>query len=541
MPLPGIGINPDLVLMDIQLAGTLDGIETAEWIHIHLGIPVIFLTAHADDANLERAKVTEPYGYLVKPYDERELHSIIEMALYKHRMEEKDRESGRTIRALANAMPDAVLLLDAKQRIIALNESMARRLGQSPAALIGADIYTHIPRDLPPRIRELLVETIQQCRTMRYEESRGERWFEVAIFPITGQGCAISRIMIQYHDITDLKLIEQQIREQGIARIDMNMEQFQILNDEIRNPLQIILGGLQIDCRKYKPKIEEQVSASTTSSPVSITGGWNRKKSGASSISTIAPACRMKRIRKRPLPGRSKLLPASFISIMIPSSLISSPVILTPQGFTVYSAEGGEKGIGLLGTIAPDLVLLDLMMEPMDGWATLLEIRNNPRTREVPVMMVTAKPPTLEEIRKYGGEIGDFLMKPMDLQQIAASVRQAIETNARMARVVEGLKDHGTDPGRIREYISLQRKVRIAQKLFRAFPWPPEHRYLLPAPDGVPARTGWHRNWVLRPLLQHVNRIREGDNPCKPGARDTAAPAWQQKDKNFQEKRESER
>jgi two-component system, response regulator PdtaR len=250
---------PNLILMDIHLAGTLDGIATAEWIHTHLAIPVIYLTAHAETANLERAKLTEPYGYIIKPFEERELHSTIEIALYKHRMEEKNRESERTIQALANAIPDAVLLLDSKQRIIALNESMAQRLGQSPSTLIGSDIYLYIPRFLPARIRELLVETIHQCRIVQYEESKGERWFEVVISPIIEPGHAISRIVIQYHDITDLKRIEQQIREKGLTQIDQNMEEFQILNDQIRNPLQAISGYLELDCQQYKSRIQNQI------------------------------------------------------------------------------------------------------------------------------------------------------------------------------------------------------------------------------------------------------------------------------------------
>ena len=142
---------------------------------------------------------------------------------------------------------------------------------------------------------------------------------------------------------------------------------------------------------------------------------------------------------------------------------------LTTQGFTVHTAEGGEEGIALLGTITPDLILLDVMMEPMDGWETLLAIRDNPKTRAVPVMIVTAKLPTQEEIQKYGGEADDFVMKPVDLQIIPASVRQAIETNTRMTGVVEGLKGRGADPDQIREYISLQRKVRITQKLSGRF------------------------------------------------------------------------
>lgn len=72
---------PDLVLMDIQLRGETDGIEAAESIRVNFDIPVIYLTAYADDATLQRAKATEPFGYVIKPFDERELHVAIEVAL----------------------------------------------------------------------------------------------------------------------------------------------------------------------------------------------------------------------------------------------------------------------------------------------------------------------------------------------------------------------------------------------------------------------------------------------------------------------------
>src|SRR5271169_2938672 len=66
-------IRPDLVLMDIRLKGKMDGIEAAQEIRTRFDIPIIYATAHADDATLQRAKVTEPFGYILKPFDEREL------------------------------------------------------------------------------------------------------------------------------------------------------------------------------------------------------------------------------------------------------------------------------------------------------------------------------------------------------------------------------------------------------------------------------------------------------------------------------------
>jgi diguanylate cyclase (GGDEF)-like protein/PAS domain S-box-containing protein len=85
--------RPDLVLMDIMLDGPMDGIQAAEIIRTRFGIPVIYLTAYGDGPTLERAKVTEPFGYILKPFEERELHGHIEIALYKHRMEKRLKDS----------------------------------------------------------------------------------------------------------------------------------------------------------------------------------------------------------------------------------------------------------------------------------------------------------------------------------------------------------------------------------------------------------------------------------------------------------------
>ncbi|MFC2176393.1 response regulator [Bacteroidota bacterium] len=81
--------RPDLVLMDIMLKGEISGIEAAEQVKNRYQIPVIFLTAYADESTLSKAKVTEPYGYIIKPFKEIDLHTSIEMALYKHGKEQE--------------------------------------------------------------------------------------------------------------------------------------------------------------------------------------------------------------------------------------------------------------------------------------------------------------------------------------------------------------------------------------------------------------------------------------------------------------------
>ncbi len=99
--------SPDLVLMDIKLKGSLNGVEAAETLRQDLGIPVVFLTANSEEEMVNRAKTTEPLAYVLKPYHERELRIAIEVALYKAKME-RDRE--RLMRQLEQALAEAKVL-----------------------------------------------------------------------------------------------------------------------------------------------------------------------------------------------------------------------------------------------------------------------------------------------------------------------------------------------------------------------------------------------------------------------------------------------
>lgn len=103
--------KPDIVLMDIMLNnGGMDGIETAHEIRSRYSIPVLYVTAYADEHTLERAKVTAPYAYILKPFEEKELHTTIQVALYKHSLERKIREE--TENSLATIIGSAELILE---------------------------------------------------------------------------------------------------------------------------------------------------------------------------------------------------------------------------------------------------------------------------------------------------------------------------------------------------------------------------------------------------------------------------------------------
>ncbi len=98
---------PDLILMDIILKGEMNGIETANKIK-ELEIPIIYLTAHSEDSTVQKAKFTEPYGYIIKPYDSSELKYAIELALYKSKMEKRLKESEMRYRFIVEAANEGI-------------------------------------------------------------------------------------------------------------------------------------------------------------------------------------------------------------------------------------------------------------------------------------------------------------------------------------------------------------------------------------------------------------------------------------------------
>jgi DNA-binding LytR/AlgR family response regulator len=113
--------NPDVVLMDIMIKGDLTGIEVAEQIRKHINVPVIFLTAYADESTLSRAKVTEPYGYILKPFKEIDLHSTIEMAVYKHQKDsalQKERDFLYSLVENKDSSQNDILFVKANSRLV---------------------------------------------------------------------------------------------------------------------------------------------------------------------------------------------------------------------------------------------------------------------------------------------------------------------------------------------------------------------------------------------------------------------------------------
>lgn len=137
-------LKPDLVLMDVMLKGPMDGIAAAEQIRSQGNIPVVYLTAYIDEQTLKRAKASEAFGYLLKPFEERELRTTIEMALYRHLMERKLLESHEWFETTIRCLGDAVIATDAGDSIQLINPMAETLTGWARGDAIGrklADVF----------------------------------------------------------------------------------------------------------------------------------------------------------------------------------------------------------------------------------------------------------------------------------------------------------------------------------------------------------------------------------------------------------------
>jgi len=128
--------RPDLILMDIMLQGKLDGVETAKQITANFGTPVIFLTAYSDEHTISRAKETNAYGYLLKPFEERELRTTIEMALYKNTMERKLKRNREWLASILRSIADGVLTTNVDGLIEFCNPVAERLTGWTAEEMI---------------------------------------------------------------------------------------------------------------------------------------------------------------------------------------------------------------------------------------------------------------------------------------------------------------------------------------------------------------------------------------------------------------------
>jgi PAS domain S-box-containing protein len=206
-------LHPDLILMDIMLAGKMNGIEAAEEIKQKHRIPVVYLSAYSDDSYLAKAKITEPFGYILKPFRELELKTTIEMALYKNTMDHALRISEETTRVLLNATDDILFLADTSGKLLATNEALALQTGKTVSELTGTNVSDLVADGvLSTRMAGWNVRAMDKKQEHYEEEFRGI-WYETTIYPVLHRGEDVVLYAVYIRNISKAKKMEEQSRD----------------------------------------------------------------------------------------------------------------------------------------------------------------------------------------------------------------------------------------------------------------------------------------------------------------------------------------
>jgi PAS domain S-box-containing protein len=215
--------HPDLVLMDIVLAGDMDGVETGEQIRERFSIPVVYLTAYSDNETLQRAKTTEPYGYILKPFHERELHTTIEMALYKHKMERKLKESQQWLATTLKSIGDAVIATDINRLVTFMNPVSETLTGWKQEEGVGrplSEVFNIVNEKTGKHVEDPATRVLRQGVLVGLEEHTlliakdgTKRIIDDSGALIRDEKENITGVVLVFRDITQHKRSEEALRE----------------------------------------------------------------------------------------------------------------------------------------------------------------------------------------------------------------------------------------------------------------------------------------------------------------------------------------
>ena len=210
-------IRPDLILMDIVLGEGIDGVETAGIINERFNIPVVFLTAHSDESTLERAKITNPFGYILKPFKSRELYSTIEIALYRHRLEEMLRESEERFRTGFEHAAIGKGMTEPGGKFLKVNPAFCRMVGYTDEELLERtwEEVTH-KEDLAGiagKIGELLEGDVPSARSVhRLRHKNGQAvWVDLTVALVKKPDGDPLYMISDIVDVTEQKKMEEEV------------------------------------------------------------------------------------------------------------------------------------------------------------------------------------------------------------------------------------------------------------------------------------------------------------------------------------------
>lgn len=253
-----IETKPDLILMDIFLKGEMDGIAAAEQIRQQLNIPVIYLTAYADHETIERAKLTKPLGYIIKPFNETELQVTIELALYQSQLERSLQQSQEQLETILQSMNDGVIATDRQGIVSFINPTAQELTGWCQLEAVGKKItdifqifdeFTGTGKENP--VAQVVdTETVVALKNYKILISKQENKVHIcySTSPLKQRSGEVCGAVVVFWDISEhrqTQMLEAALaKEQEVSRFRAQFTS--LVSHEFRNPLSAILTAAEL-------------------------------------------------------------------------------------------------------------------------------------------------------------------------------------------------------------------------------------------------------------------------------------------------------
>ena len=234
---------PDLVLMDIHIKGPWDGIETAQRVREQLGVPVVFLTAFADAPTLERARETGPFGYLLKPFEERELGTAIEMARYKHRAERDLQRSREMLSATLRSIGDGVIAADENERVTFINPVACELCGWSESEAVGSPMSEVFRLVGGVAARQSLNQMPLEVQALSLLQRGGVAVpIDAQAAPLRDERGAVAGAVTIFRDVTQRRALEERLVHQAFHDALTGLPNRALFGNRLRHTLSQVQG-----------------------------------------------------------------------------------------------------------------------------------------------------------------------------------------------------------------------------------------------------------------------------------------------------------
>jgi two-component system cell cycle sensor histidine kinase/response regulator CckA len=259
---------PDLVLMDIRIKGERDGIEAATILRKRFDVPIVYLTAYADEPTVERAKLTQPFGYLMKPVKTYELRSAVEIALFKHEMDKQLRDRERWLSMTMRSIGDAIISTDAAGRINYMNPVAEALTGWNAAQAQGrmSEEILRLVRDdrLRTPIANPLQVALDEGRPLSVDgvlvrTAGQEHFISDSTAPIVGDGGSVLGAVMVFRDVGDQRRLQRQLElADRLATVGTMAAG---IAHEVNNPLTYILSNITFVLEEIRGRLAEPGAA----------------------------------------------------------------------------------------------------------------------------------------------------------------------------------------------------------------------------------------------------------------------------------------